>query len=361
MRAEEEAESRERQARVQRLEELRRDLRTEEAARRAYAVEALLALLWIAEGRDRLAVGCALCDYPPQAEKEAIPLSVLRLCARLNHAAPESDLPPPPPAAERRAWAGKAVAAVLTGALDTLKAALRAPSEAQGERLSQETEVCRDALFLARVLAVEETVAPCVRLLRLLPADIVRETGPVARQTTALREAAARALGAVSPDALLPFWGEFCIQGQVARRDLLPVLDYLNDPRAVPYLMHLLERRTQWEDGEMVGWFVVRAFERIGDRRALPPLRRLAAGGGTPWQQAMRRRRSEPPPGISPELAREARRVLQALEQGRNRRDRDVLLRPATPRSDALLRPAADSSDAPDGQGKQLLRPEEPN
>jgi hypothetical protein len=368
-------------SRYQRLQVLRADLSHATAARRIYAVETLLGLLWVAEGQERLAVACVLCGYPPQPEKAATPLCVARLCARLNRTASGDafDLPPPPPAAERIAWAGQAAAALLTESLDSLKAALRTP-QADMPILRREIAVCQDALLLAKHLRAPEVAEPCVRLLRFLPTEWQgtgclptasggRDTPqtqawkpipdlPLARQTTLLREAAAQVLGALSPDALPVFWDALRSPQPDARQYLLPALDYLNDPRAIPYLIQLLERRAQWPDGEIVGWFVVRACERIGDRRALPALRRLAASGSRPLQEILPWLRPAIRAETSPELIREALRVVQILESGRPARERNVLLRPSGPQDENLLRPAADPPDA-DYDTRQLLRPEE--
>src|SRR5262249_19021187 len=132
------------------------------------------------------------------------------------------------------------------------------------------------ALALARLLSAEEAAEPCVRLLRLLPSAAPNTPLLSIRQIGDLRDAACAVLGNLSPDALFPLWSALGGPEAMIRQDLLPVLDYLHDARALPYLIRLSERRSQWTDGEIVGWFLVRAFERIGDRGALPALRRIA-------------------------------------------------------------------------------------
>jgi hypothetical protein len=346
--------------RLQRLEELRQDLLQANAPRRAYAVETLLGLLWVEEGPERLAVACALCGYPPTSGKAEAPDCAQRLCIRLHGEAEGDDLPPPPPPEERLAWAGKAVTALLHESLDILKAAVRPGAPASAHLLRREADVCCDALQLVCSLRTADAAEACVRALRLFPPAKTRETGPNARQTTTLREMAARALGALSPDALFPLWYALGSPDADARRDLIPVLDYLHDARAVPYLTRLLERRTQWDDGELVGWFVVRAFERIGDRRALPALRRLTMRGASGMRQALPWLRKATPSGTSEELAREALRVIQSIEYGRNTRDSESLLRPAGPVTQDLLRPAADALAERGLQDRdELLRPED--
>ncbi|HZO88027.1 MAG TPA: hypothetical protein VFB38_06770 [Chthonomonadaceae bacterium] len=348
-------------SRLQRLEELRLDLSRKSAARRAYAVETLLSLLWVEEGRERLAVACALCGYPPQVGKAETPLCVTRLCSRLSRTVPDDDLPLPPPAAERIAWAGRAVTALLTESLDALKAAAREQTETNARIIHREARVLQDALALAWCLRFAETAEPCVRLLRFLPAELVREPGPLAHYVPLLREAAAHALGALAPDDLSALWDAMGSRDAAARRDLLPALDYLHDPRAVPYLTRLLERRNEWPEGELIGWFVVRAFERIGDKRALPALRRLEAQGrrGT-LHQAMRRFLRGSEAGLSSDLRLEVQRVIRSLEQGKDSRQRKELLRPAQSQTGELLRPAVAAPEEEDWQERaQLLRPEE--
>src|SRR5579871_496820 len=253
--------------RVQRLAELRQDLHRGRPMRRTYARDALLALLWVEEGRARLAVLCALCDYAPETGKAETSPFIGRLAARLNRDAPPDDLPPPPDALQLAAWIGQGLAATLTEALDRLKGALRA-EEASPAFVQQEAEVCREALALARLLAADATAEAGVRLLRLLPAAPARTPQLSVRQIGDLRDAACAVLGALSPDALFPLWSALGGPEATTRQDLLPALDYLRDPRALPYLIRLSERRSQWTDGELVGWFLVRAFERIGDQRS---------------------------------------------------------------------------------------------
>ncbi len=339
-----------------RLEELRRDLAQAKEERRAYACEALLRMLWVESGSERLAVACALFGQPAPDPQRDPPEAPFRLCARLTRPRTSDDLPIPPRADALVAWAGAGVKALLSEALDDLKAALRAASEPDPQRIRREAEVAQNALNLLHRLRLPDAGAECVRVLRLCPPDMGREVGLLARQTTLLREAASQVMGALPPDALSVFWEALESANGDARRDLLPALDYCKDARAIPHLARLLERRGEWTDGEMVGWFVVRAFERIGDRLALPALRRVADDSKTgplPWL----RNPSSARTSTSVELAREARRVIQAIEYGRNRRDHDLLLRPASPQTGDLLRPAEFPLD--DARAREeLLRPE---
>jgi hypothetical protein len=186
-----------------------------------------------------------------------------------------------------------------------------------------------------------------VRLLRQCTLRHLHSAGPPARDITLLRETACRVLGVISPDALFLLWYTLGSPEPEGRRDVLPALDYLRDARAVPYLLRLLERRGQWPDGEMTGWFIVRALERIGDRRAIPVLWRLVEASRSP----------KPPTATSVELGREAKRVIESLEGGQAKRDRERLLRPAAPPSADLVRPA----DAPPFENaSELPRPADP-
>lgn len=338
--------------RQQRLEELKRDLEGNDATRAAYARTRLLERLWVEEGAERMAVACVLCGHPAEVSKAETLLCASRFCMRLNTVG--DDLPLPPGEVELRVWAGPAVAAVLTETLDAIKAASRLESTANNEILQREVDVCRDALILAKNLRVHEAADPCVRLLRLLPPERVRGQGVLARRTTALREAAGRVLGLLSPEALGTLWDALSGSDEAARRNALPILDYIQDPRAIPYLTTLLERRAEWGSGEMMAWNVMRAFERIGDRRALPVLRRVANGGALPAAVASA---NADVSGDNPHLAREARRVIQSIEQGRDSQDREMLLRPAMPHDDHLLRPVTHLPDE-NVRPKELLRPD---
>src|ERR1041384_8239486 len=75
-------------------------------------------------------------------------------------------------------------------------------------------------------------------------------------------------------DALYAFWYALGSPDTPSRHNLLQVLDYLTDARAVPYLIRLLERRTVWTDGCAV-CLLVRAGQ---SRHPLPP--QPAAGAG---------------------------------------------------------------------------------
>ena len=351
--------SREREKqRLQRLVELRHDLHRGHPSRRDYARDTLLALLWVEEGRARLSILCALCDYSPETGQAEAPILVGRLAARLNRNASTEDLPPPPVPAQLHAWAERSVAAVLVETLDRLKAASLA-AETPPAFVQQEAALCLESLTLARLLAAESSAESCVRLLRLFPAVPPRIPLIPIRLMNDLREAACSVLGTLSPDVLFSLWTALGGPEVALRQDLLPALDYLTDARALPYLSRLLERRTQWTDGELVGWFVVRAFERIGDRRALPALRKIAARSGAlrsllPALRSLERAEA----GTSPELAREALRVLQAIETGEKKKERNILLRPAQKPARDLLRPVAETP--PDrAAADSLLRPDD--
>ena len=331
---------------ITRLEELRLQLERPEREPRNYALQALLSLLWVEEGRERLMVASALCGCPPTTGKAEAPQCAQRLCSRLGRAEEPEGLPaPPPPDAELRAWAGRALADVLSEACSALKTEEHSERAGYGVKTGQEAQVLKEGLVLARRLETTEVVEVCVRLLRLLPPEQARAATPMGRVTTGLRAAAALTLGTLSPDGLYPLWVGLGSPDIAARKALLPALDYLHDARALPYLLRLAERRFQWPDGEMVGWFLVRALERLGDRRALPALRRIAVSNGQPH--------------TSPALALEARRVVEQFEYSRHKQERRDLLRPFNRTGDELLRPAADTPDDIDDRA-ELLRPDVP-
>jgi hypothetical protein len=348
---------------LHRLEELHQSLYQLNAPRQTETLDTLLSMLWVLEGKARLLVACVLCGYAPRRGNAAsAPAGPARLSARLERSQPAHEILPPPGTrtlqdaglAER---IGLALIATLTQSLDTLKAELRA-SAPDAPHIREEAEVCLSMLGLARRLQTEGVSESCLRLLHLFPPDLARSHGPLARLTARLREAAAQTLGALSPDALFAFWYALGSPDIHARHDLLPVLDYLSDSRAIPYLIRLLERRTQWADRDVVGWFVVRAMEHIGDRSALPALRRIAAGGAAPLQETHPREILKAPP-VSAELVREAERVIEAIEWRKNQRERASLLRPAHLSPADLLRPAMDASEEETRQDREeLLRPE---
>jgi hypothetical protein len=282
----------------------------------------------------------ALCRYQSE-ENVQPPEFALQLCAYVSTAAKTTAFAPTE--TDRiTAYIGAALPSILNPAVQRLD------RMTQGDRINDEdlyrtTDLCRDALTIAIVFSIDTVVEQAVQLLRLFPPDQARGVGPLARQTSPLREVASHLLGSLSPDKLYSYWYALGSPGRTARRDLLPVLDYLQDAGATPYLVRLFERRSQWADGEMVGWFVVRAFKRIRDRRALPALRRVVSMEKSPMfvisgSQA------------SPELIREARRAIEAIEYGRVPEARSQLLRASQPPIDQLLHPA--QSDA-----GSLLRP----
>jgi hypothetical protein len=319
--------------RQQRLEELTREMMQGDASRRQYALQMLLARLWITTSEDRQRTASALMGYAPGSPLAEIPECAVRFCAKLRP--PETEILPTPPDSDAlQQWVGEATGAVLQGSLDTLKWILRAPSE-NSATLRQEVQVCRDALLLAQNLRLPEVVEPCLRILRLFPADLGRRAGPFASQTTLLRELACCTLAALPPNELALFWENLSSDHSASRVDLLPVLDYLNDVRALPYLIALLEKRGDWADREMVGWAVVRAFEHVGDRKAGDALREIIASA-SPQREASAKRAIP----TSAELAREAHRVLEAIERNKNMQQGHVLLRPARSPGSGLLRPA---------------------
>ena len=114
------------------------------------------------------------------------------------------------------------------------------------------------------------------------------------------------------------------------RHNLLPVLDYISDSRAVSYVARLLARCVDWPDGELTAWFVVRTLERIGDRSSLGSLRSFAVRwsefGGEPDDRSRRH------------LAIEIARVIESLDRRAAWRDNRSLLRPAREDTTGLLR-----------------------
>lgn len=347
---------------VTRLEELRHDLHATNRLQQT-AADTLLSMLWVALGQARLLISCVLCGYTVQRGMDsAPPPGPVRLCARLDRMQPDNEPLALPGLTDLAGAAlaeriGHAVVDTLTHSLDTLHAVLRS-SAPDGPHIREEAEVCLAMLSVARRLRSEGAVEPCLRLLHLFSPELTRSHGPQAMITSRIRESTARTLSALSPDVLFAFW--YSVGGPDARirRNLLQVLDYLTDSRAVPYLIRLLERRTQWADGDMVGWFVVRAMEHIGDRSALPALRRISAGRAAPMQRTQVAESGKQAAG-SAELGREAERVILAIEGRKNRRESASLLRPSQIEPTDLLRPVSEALEYTDVQDREeLLRPD---
>jgi hypothetical protein len=341
--------------RLHRVEELRRDLFSAKAGsekQAEYALNMLLSMLWGETDMGRLAVACALSDAPPLLGKAEAPVFAERLCARLNTTpADPLALPATPNGDHLRQWAGQTLAALLNDALNAVKLFLRQTPRPDDETTYRETDICRDALRLATRLHSPEMVEAGMRLLRLFTPDLARETGPLGRQTPELRALASQLLASLSPDDLYPFWVALSGPESASRRDLLPALDYFNDSRAVPYLLKLLERRVQWSDGDLVGWATVRALQRIGDRRALPALRRLVSAHDRATLTLAPDCRT---PVISLQLMQAARNAIETIEHGRASPERNFLLRPSLPDAKNLLHPASDANR----EQTDLLRPD---
>ena len=325
------------QRRVMRLEELRRDLFHAPPAaaashsydkkrgnlslpdpKAAYALDTLLTMLWVETPSGRLGVACALADAPPQLGKAEAPPFAARLCARL--AAPDAD--PLAPVglplvthqnAFLRAWAETTLAEILTDALNTAQLLLRAPSLPDMPGLEREAEVCDAVLRLAPLLSTPSLTNACLRLLRVFPPALVRETAPLGQMAIDLRESAALYLAKLPPAELAPFWSVLGASDPVACDTLLSLLDFMQDTRAVPYLLALLERPAS-RDNDRLALAVVRALRRLGDHRALPVLRRFLKE-----REAGRGGDEETGNGESDtaELMREAREAIFDIEHDR--------------------------------------------
>lgn len=315
----------------QRIVELRGDLGHKKPERVAYARQTLATMLWLEDERARQLVTSVLCGYLPD-EIQAIPEFAARLSRRLAAHAGTDDLMPTD-ANTIASELGKTVAEIVRIALQRLRVIIDDAGTPDVEGLYLETDVCRDGLILSTCFGFPSAVDSSVQILRLFPPDMARDAGPLARQTGPLREAASHLLGALSADALYPYWYALGSPDRIARRDLLPVLDYINDVQATPYLVRLFERRGQWSDGEMVGWFAVRAFKRIRDRRALPALRRVVSVESSQMLAGTAGR-------TSPDLLREVKRAIEAIEYGRSSTARDELLRASHAPSHELLHPS---------------------
>ena len=298
--------------RLARLEELRREMDAPNGLKRAYAIQTLLSLLWIATETSRPQIAFTFFGYEPTSDKVNSPAAPVRFCRCLPK--DEADGMAPIPNAEGlNAWAAIALNSALHETLNVLHAATQANARPDEAEIKREVEICRDLLKVIRWMGQPACLDPCVRLLKMFPADLGRRVSAAARQTTVLRESASQAVGAMPPDSIPSFWTLLGSAESRARRDLMPALDYITDVRAIPHLVTLLKKRKTWADGEMLGWFIVRSFGRIGSRKALPALHQISS--------------EEETSGLG--LSQEARRVIQAIEDGKATRERNELLRPA--------------------------------
>ena len=305
-----------------------------------------------------IAVACALSDSLPLLGKGEAPPFAARLCYRVQ--APAADpltVPPlspllPPKGAKLREWAEQTLLAVFTDALNTIKLMLRQTPPAAANALYVETDVCNAALRLAPRLKSPALVEATLRLLRMFPPDLARETGPFGRQTPELRSLASLYLAALSPDDLYPLWVGLNGSDANLRQTLLPVLDYLNDPRVVPYLIKMLERHSQWADGDMAAWAArSRPTAAAGSPRP--------AGSAPPDRHVGTRRVPFPPNPrhVRPQpRARAGRPPRHRIHRASAPAQRTLfLLRPSQPDATHLLRPAEDNARE-DANHAELLR-----
>ncbi|MBC7527672.1 MAG: hypothetical protein H7308_08980 [Chthonomonadaceae bacterium] len=321
---------------------------TVEREKRDYAGDALLAALWVETGEKREAIVRALCGVSQSGGG----VVAVRICRKFG--AGEASIPlPPPPARERRRLIGAIAVEVGQSTLHTLAAYAKDPAEAESAEALIEVQCLYDLFRLMELLRLPETLASAFQF--LLSGYLRPLTWyPV------VQHAACRAIAALPLSEQGVVYGALGISQRMSQA-LLPVLDYVNNLEAVPDIARLIggilsshEDPIIWEE---VAWKVIKALERMGDRRALPMLRRVASGqrGGMNLLQnfVLREIHGERP--ISESLRQEARRVILAIERGGSV-DRQTLLRPSSIDNAELLRPSMER----DGEQKErgeLLRP----
>ncbi len=319
-------------------------------AKRDYAADTLLASLWIETGRERERTAATLCGLAPFEAEGELPLSAVRLCRKLAEG--EGAVPlPPPPSAERRRGVGDAAAEVLKAAYERLAAHRGTAEERESPAAKQEAQCLFDLLRMMELL----------RLPALQPwAFFFLSSSPCAEASWhgSLKEAACRGLASLPVSYQKLIFAALGAHGEQASA-LLPVLDYLNSSECVPDVAGCLRYSTgalilgkpKPQVWEQVVWGVLKTLERIGDRRALPELKRLLDPGGfvRPFQSLSQSR----PPRLSPELKTEIVRVIGVIQSGHSG-ERQTLLRASSLPGDQLLRPS--SGETNDGRG-DLLRP----
>ncbi len=337
----------------------------------AYALDTLLAMLYVETSFARVGVACALADATPRSGKGEIPPFAVRLCARL--AAPDGDPVTlvggplvPPQRARMRIWAETAVPALLTDALNTLQMLLRPTSRPNDPALEREVGVCHAALRLAPCLPTPALTNACLRVLRVLPPARTRETSPLGQIAADLREHACLCLAARPPLELAAFWSALSASDPAQSRDLLPLLDFVRDTRAVPYLLALLVRPALARDNTPVALSVVHALHRLRDRQALPVLRRLLRDkekdGETRRRGDKETRKGSLEPAVESdpaELIEALRQALVDIEHDRAAPERMFLLRPALRVFSDLLHPLTRPPAADDDGRADLLRGDE--
>lgn len=203
-------------------------------------------------------------------------------------------------------------------------------------------EICLAGLIGVAVERSDSSASLAIRAAALFSSANILSQALSTRAAHHIRDAACVAIGSLSPDALFPLWTALGGPDVGARYCLLPVLDYISDPRAAGYLTRILARCVTWPDGELTAWFVVRTLERIGDRSTLSSLRSFASR----WEEFG----EEPDDRSRRQLALEVARVIAALDKRAARRDNRSLLRPAKEDAGTLLRspndlPARDTED----------------
>lgn len=246
-----------------------------------------------------------------------------------------------------------AVTSVLYTVLRSAEESLTSYGESDALDVRHTTEDCYQALLAVASLSINEAAAPAVSAASLFASGSALHPSLSARSASQVREAACTAIASLSPDALFPLWIVLGGPDARARHRLLPVLDYIRDTRATPYLNRLLARCIQWPDGELTAWFVVRALEHIGDRASLPGLRAFVA------QVAPSNAAYSTETVSRQQLATEVSRVILALDRRAARRNNRSLLRPAAQDVSTLLRsPTEENQPVNAADRRELLRAE---
>lgn len=322
---------------------------TVEREKRDYAGDALLAALWVETGEKREAIVRALCGVSQSGGG----VVAVRICRKFG--AGEASIPlPPPPAMERRRLIGTIAAEVSENTLHTLAAYAKDPVEAESAEARIEVQCLYDLFRLMELLRLPEVMS--VTFLYLF-ADWRSVSW-----YSVVQHAACRALAALPLSEQKVVYGALGGSQRFSQR-LLPFLDCVNGAEAVPEIAKLIGGKlTPNEDPillEEMAMRAIKSLERMGDRRALPMLRRVAMGqrGNVNLFQnfVLREIYGELP--LSESLRQEARRVILAIERGGSV-DRQTLLRPSFIDDAQLLRPSMEREEE-QKERDELLRPGE--
>ncbi len=180
---------------------------------------------------------------------------------------------------------------------------------------------CRDTVCaIGRLRVIEAHGELCRLLWNLSQMSVLRRCSGQDLET--LARATGQALAALPPDAIPDFWHGLTCAGLPRRLAVAPALAYMDDKRAVPYLLDALNAPDA--HGELTG-LIASCLGRLKDVRALSALRPLAQSRDRVLRQ-------------------QVNAAIAAIERAGRGKPQNLLLRPvienADRNSETMLRPA---------------------